>query len=159
MAQLSRTDSQFDRFLFAPLHENGETPLSVLSALARQDIDAWQEAARLAQLPKDHAVNSLASTIWKSNSERWSPSEASITAARLVELLPSHNGSRDSSISTDDSSKMMMWLVYGIIFGSVAISGSITQQAIKSSNPPNQANIVVGQQEAVSQPSRPANTD
>ena len=159
MAQLSRTDSQFDRFLFAPLHENGETPLSVLSALARQDIDAWQEAARLAQLPKDHAVNSLASTIWKSNSERWSPSEASITAARLVELLPSHNGSRDSSISTDDSSKMMMWLVYGIIFGSVAISGSITQQAIKSSNPPNQAHIVVGQQEAVSQPSRPANTD
>ena len=96
MTQLSRTNSQFDRFLFAPLYENGETPVSVLSALARQDIDAWQEAARLAQLPKDHAVK-------KSDSERWSPSEASITAARLVELLPSHNGSRDSSISTDDS--------------------------------------------------------
>src|SRR6476469_759051 len=104
MTQLSGISSQFDRFLFAPLHENGEAPLSVLSALARQDIDAWQEAARLAQLPKDHAVNSLASTIWKSDSERWSPSEASFAAARLIELLPSRNGSRDSSISIDSNS-------------------------------------------------------
>jgi hypothetical protein len=153
MTQLSRTDSQFDRFLFAPLHENGETPLSVLSALARQDIDAWQEAARLVQLPKDHAVNSLASTIWKSDSERWSPSEASLAAARLVELLPSRNGPRDSSISTEDnSSKLMTWLVYGIIFGSVAISGSITQQSIKSSNQPNHINAAVGQQATVPQP-------
>src|SRR6202011_2605940 len=97
MTQLSHASPEFDRFLFAPLDDNGETPLTILSALARQDIDAWQEAARLAQLPKDHAVNSLASTIWKSNSERWSPSEASITAARLVELLPSHSGSRGIS--------------------------------------------------------------
>jgi len=153
MTQLSRTNSRFDRFLFAPLHENGEAPLSVLSALARQDIDAWQEAARLAQLPKDHAVNSLASTIWKSDSERWSPSEASFAAARLIELLPSRNGSRDSSISIDsNSNKLMMWLVYGIIFGSVAISGSITQQAIKSSNQPNHINAVFDQQETVPQP-------
>ena len=153
MTQLSRTNSQFDRFLFAPLHENGETPLSVLSALARQDVDAWQEAARLAQLPKDDAVNSLASTIWKSNTERWSASEASIIAARLIELLPSKNGSYNSSISTDNnSSKLMMWLVYGIIFGSVAISGSITQRAIKSSNQPNHINAIVGQHETVPQP-------
>lgn len=152
MTQLSRTDSQFDRFLFAPLDENGETPLSVLSALTRQDIDAWQEAARLAQLPKDHAVNSLASTIWKSDSERWSPSEASIAAAHLIELLPSQNGSRDSSISIDsNSSKLMMWLVYGIIFGSVAISESITQQAIKT-NQPNHINAVDCQQDTVPQP-------
>jgi hypothetical protein len=153
MAQLSRTDSQFDRFLFAPLHENGETPLSVLSALARQDLDAWQEAARLAQLPKDHAVNSLASTIWKSDSERWSPSEASIAAARLVELLPSHHSRRNSSIANEDSSsKLMMWLVYSIIFGSVAISGSLTQQSIKNSNQPNQVNAAAAQQETVPQP-------
>ncbi len=161
MTQLSRASSQFDRFLFAPLHENGETPLSVLSALARQDVDAWQEAARLAQLPKDHAVNSLASTIWKSDSERWSPSEASIVAARLIELLPSHNGSRDSSTSTENnSSKLLMWLVYGIIFGSIAISGNINQQSVKnSSNQPHHTNAVVGQQEAVSQLFPGARTD
>jgi hypothetical protein len=152
MTQLSHPNPEFDRFLFAPLHENGETPLSVLSALARQDIDAWQEAARLAQLPKDHAVNSLASTLWKSDSERWSPSAASIAAARVIELLPSHSGSRESSISSDsDNNKIMTWLVYGILFWSVAISGSITQQANKNSNPPSHANTVVGQQELVSQ--------
>jgi hypothetical protein len=87
---LSLSDSQFDSFLFAPLYETGETSLSVLSALARQDIDAWQEAARLDQLPKDAAINSLASTIWKSDSERWSPTDASITAASLIEHLPYH---------------------------------------------------------------------
>jgi hypothetical protein len=160
MTQLSHTNSQYDRFLFARLHENDEPPLSVLSALARQDVDAWQEAARLAQLPKDHAVNSLASTIWKSNSERWSPSEASIVAARLIELLPSHNDSRGGSISPENnSSKLMMWLVYGIIFGSIAISGNMNLQSTKNSNQPNHTNTVVGQQEAASQPFRGASTD
>jgi hypothetical protein len=149
MAQLSRTPPEFDRFLFAPLNEDGETPLSVLSALARQDIDAWQEAARLAQLPKDHAVNSLASTIWKSDSKRWSPSAASIAAVRLIELLPSHVGSRDSSITDNSSSKMTMWLVYGIIIWSVAVSGSITRQANKEASPPH-TNIAAGQQEEAS---------
>src|SRR5665811_1932563 len=98
MPQLSRSNSQFDRFLFAPLYETGETSLSVLSALARQDIDAWQEAARLDQLPKDAAINSFASTIWKSDSERWSPTDASILAASLIQCLPSHHGSHISSI-------------------------------------------------------------
>jgi hypothetical protein len=162
MAQLSRTSSEFDRFLFAPLHENGETPLSVLSALARQDVDAWQEAARLARLPKDHAVNSLASTIWKSDSERWSPSEASILAARLVELLPSPHESRESPVSmANETSKLMMtWLAYGIIFGSIAISGNINQRSGKYSDQPDRASIVAEQQQQiVSPPSRDANAD
>jgi hypothetical protein len=160
MTQLSRTNSQFDRFVFAPLHENDETPLTVLSALSRQDIDAWQEAARLAQLPKDHAVNSLASTIWKSDSERWSPSGASIVAVRLIELLPSHDDSHDSSSSTDGhSSELMMWLAYAIIYGSIAISWNINLQSARNSNQPNHTNTVVRQQEAVSQSSRGASTD
>ena len=62
MTQLSHIGSEFDRFLFAPLDENGEAPLSVLSALARQDFVGWVVAARLAHLLKNHAVNSLAST-------------------------------------------------------------------------------------------------
>ncbi len=52
MTELSPTNPELERFLFAPLHENGDAPLSVLSVLARQDIDPWQEAARLAQLPR-----------------------------------------------------------------------------------------------------------
>ena len=152
MTELSPINPELERFLFAPLHENGETPLSVLSALARQDIDPWQEAARLAQLPKDHAVNSLASTIWKSDSARWSPSAASITAAQLIELLPSHGGAPQRSVPADSGNNMMMWVVYGVIFWSVAISGNINQQASRNANPPNHTAAVVGQQEAVSQP-------
>jgi len=41
----------------------------------------------------EQAVNSLASRIWKSDNKRWSPSEASVLAIRLIQLLPSHDGS------------------------------------------------------------------
>lgn len=159
MTELSPTSPEFERFLFAPLQENSEAPLSVLSALARQDIDPWQEAARLAQLPRDHAVNSLASTIWKSDSERWSPSEASITAVRLIELLPAHGGSPERSVPADSSNNIMMWVLYGVIFWSVAVSGNINQQAGRNANPPNRTDAVVAQQDAVSQPFRGTSRD
>ena len=93
MTELSSPESQYDAFLFAPVCETNEMTLSVLSVLARQDVDPWQEAARLAQLPRDQAINTLASQIRKSKSQRWSPSEASILAVRLIELLPSHSPS------------------------------------------------------------------
>jgi hypothetical protein len=155
---LSHIDLRFDHLLFAPLSEDGETPLSVLSALARQNIDAWQEAARLNQLPKEAAINSFASTIWKTNSERWSPLDASIVAARLVDLLPSHHAYRGSSISTGSAnSKVMMWLVYGILLGSIAISSN--QQSSENSQQPNGDQNTVVQQEAVSQPPPGTSTD
>ena len=53
--------SEFDSFLFAPIGEdrNGML-LSVLSALARLDVDPWQEANELAQLPREAATQRLA---------------------------------------------------------------------------------------------------
>ena len=56
MTELSRPESQYDAFLFASVCETDEMTLSVLSVLARQDVDPWQEAARLAQLPRDQAI-------------------------------------------------------------------------------------------------------
>ena len=96
MTELSRLQSQYDAFLFASLGDIDVTP-SVLSVLAREDVDPWQEAARLAELSPEQAINSLASKIWKSNSERWSPSDASILAVRLIGLLPSHTPLRFQS--------------------------------------------------------------
>jgi|SRR6266480_6316308 len=84
-------DPQFDRFLYAPLCEHDEMMVSVLSALARQNIDPWQLAARLTQLPKAQAVKMLASIVEESGSRRWSPSEANEVAVRLIGLLPSQN--------------------------------------------------------------------
>jgi hypothetical protein len=52
---------EFDDFLYAPIGaDGGEMPLSVLSALARLDLDPWQEAAELSELPKGTATQRLA---------------------------------------------------------------------------------------------------
>ena len=50
-ASISYLGSEFDDFLFAPIgEERNGMPLSVVSALARSDLDPWQEAAQLARL-------------------------------------------------------------------------------------------------------------
>ena len=63
-ASVSVVGSEFDDFLFATIGEdrNG-TPLSVLSALARRDVDPWLEAAELARLPGKTSTRRLASLI------------------------------------------------------------------------------------------------
>ena len=124
------TESQYDTFLFASVCETDEMTLSVLSVLARQDVDPWQEAARLAQLPKDQAISSLASTIWKAISERGSPSDASGLAARLIELLPSRRRPPSQPRRADDgNSSLNSWVVAWMLFMSFAISGNGMQQA------------------------------
>jgi hypothetical protein len=56
----SRLGSEYDAFLFAPLGEdrNG-LPLSVISLLARMNLDPWQEAGDLATLPAEAAATRL----------------------------------------------------------------------------------------------------
>jgi hypothetical protein len=90
----SRRSPEFDDFLFAPIGEdrNGIL-LSVLSALARLDVDPWQEAAELARLPGETGTQRLASLI-AALPDRPSPHlDARTIAARLIALLPH----RDSS--------------------------------------------------------------
>lgn len=79
----------FNNFLRAPIDEDGNGALlSVLSALARLDIDPWQEAANLSALPREKATQRLALLI------AGLPYTASICrnpvtiAARLIALLP-----------------------------------------------------------------------
>ncbi|MDF2117845.1 hypothetical protein PY365_19885 [Roseiarcaceae bacterium H3SJ34-1] len=49
--------SKFDDFLFAPVGEDRNGMIvSLLSALARLDIDPWEEAAELARLPTEAAT-------------------------------------------------------------------------------------------------------
>jgi hypothetical protein len=55
---------EFDDFLYVPIGAHGgEMPLSVLSALARSNLDPWHEAAELSDLPKDTATLRLAASI------------------------------------------------------------------------------------------------
>jgi hypothetical protein len=81
--------SEFSAFLFASIgEESNGMALSVVSALARLDIDPWQEAARLSGLPKDLAAAAMGRLIGQLSGGRWNRSDNGSTAARLVELLP-----------------------------------------------------------------------
>ena len=55
---------EFDDFLFAPIaEESNGMMLSVISALARLDLDPWQEANNLAGLSGETATKRLASLL------------------------------------------------------------------------------------------------
>jgi hypothetical protein len=85
----SQLGSEFNAFLFAPIGEgrNGML-LSVLSVLARQDIDPWREAAELAGLPRENAIRRLSSLIAAIPDELPASHDAPTVATRLVALLP-----------------------------------------------------------------------
>jgi hypothetical protein len=87
---VSSLGSEFDDFLFAPVGEerNGML-LSVLSALARLDIDPWQEAAKLADLPGETATQRLTSLIAALPDEPSAHRDPLRIATRLIALLPS----------------------------------------------------------------------
>jgi hypothetical protein len=85
-----RAGSDFDAFVFATVGEdkNGML-LSVLSALARQNVDPWQEAAELARLPREIATQKLTPLIaGLPGGELSVHQDAPATAARLIALLP-----------------------------------------------------------------------
>jgi hypothetical protein len=86
---VSPLGSEFEDFLFAPIGEdrNGML-LSVLSALARLDIDPWQEAAKLALLPVKAATERLASLIAALPDGPSTHRNPGTIAARLIALLP-----------------------------------------------------------------------
>ena len=87
-ASVSFFRPEFDDFLYAAIGaDRNEMPLTVLSALSRLDVDPWEEAAELSELPKDTAAQRLASLIARLPGGRWAQ-DAKAIADRLIELLP-----------------------------------------------------------------------
>lgn len=62
--------------------------LTVLSVLARRDVDPWREAAKLAQLPVRKATDQLASVIAALPEGPSARPDPAAMAARLIALLP-----------------------------------------------------------------------
>ena len=127
-ASFSVLASEFDDFLFAPIGEDrNDVPLSVLSALARLDIDPWQEAAELARLPRETATQRLVSSIAALPDGPTAHLEHGTIAARLIALLPrqasSNLPSRVTLLDAGDVTKfragMGMYVVF-IVFMSIA---------------------------------------
>jgi hypothetical protein len=87
MTATLRTD--FDAFLFAPIGDdiNG-IPLTPLSVFARLGVDPWEEAADIAQLPLETALQRLASRLDAvPNGQVASPEDTVNIATRLIALL------------------------------------------------------------------------
>jgi hypothetical protein len=85
--------SGLGEFLFAAVgtEANGMT-LSLVSVFARLGNDPWQEAGRLAGLPKPEAIESLARIIAGMPTSVWPLPAATAIATRLIALLPTQSG-------------------------------------------------------------------
>ena len=89
-ASVTYLTRQFDDFLFARIDEGSDAmPLSVLSMLARLDIDPWEEAAKLARLPRAAAARRLADFIAATPGAPLAYLNAKTVSDRLLNLLPS----------------------------------------------------------------------
>ena len=92
--------SDLNRFLYADVGvEASGMTLSVLSILARVGLDPWQEAGRLAGLPRAKAIDGLAGIIVTQPASVWNRTDADAIASRLVALLPGR-GETVQAIST-----------------------------------------------------------
>lgn len=114
---LSPLGSEFDDFLYAPIGEEGNGRLlSVVSALARLDVDPWEEAGRLTRLPREIAIQRLASLIAELSAGHPTHRDPATIAARLVALLPRAAGSdippHDTSLNTGTSSRAVLQMAF-----------------------------------------------
>jgi hypothetical protein len=81
--------TEFQVFLYAAVGDDkNEIPVSVLSALARQNVDPWAEAAELAQLSRESAIARLASLISLVTTGASARLDPTANATRLLALLP-----------------------------------------------------------------------
>jgi hypothetical protein len=124
----SALGSDFDEFLYAPVGESNDAmPLSVLSALARQNVDAWEEAAELAQLPKESAIARLTSMISSATVGSSPTPVPEATAARLVALLP-RSGRFDISLedtSSNEAPRNLAPVVIYIVVGALIMASAL----------------------------------
>ena len=132
--------SQFNEFLFALIGMEGNgMPLSVISALARLEIDPWQEAARLADLPKELAAAALDGLIRRLPAGGWDQAETPTIVARLIELLPRRVGAtRPDAASPDRRQKAgpsaIVWLIV-VALGAAVLIGTLADSAQRWNEP------------------------
>jgi hypothetical protein len=89
----ARLSSAFNDFLYATVAEDSQgMPLTVLSALARVGVDPWQEAATLAGLPEESAIQRLTTLIAELPGGTPSHPGPTTNIAALIAFLPQRPG-------------------------------------------------------------------
>ena len=124
--------SRYNQFLYAPICEEANgMQLSVLSALARMDVDPWEEATRLAAMPKAIAERALVSTLDRVLGKNRTPSETEVIAARLVQLLP-HRGEGVTPTETarvgTQQTYWLVWLGFALAISLLSPHHRVTDQ-------------------------------
>src|SRR5471032_3329347 len=135
-ASIPKPGPEFDAFLFAPVGDDGNGMLlSVPSALARLDVDPWQEAANLARLPRSTATERLTSLIAALPGRPASQPDPEAIAARLIALLPSRTGSNvptRSAISSGGNVTNRQAVVRVVVFNLIFVAFMLGSQWLAS---------------------------
>lgn len=80
--------NDYDDFLFAPIADDAAgMPLTMLTTLARLDLDPWEEAASLVRLPRVSATVRLEALLAVPPNGSTPHADSATTAGRLVKLL------------------------------------------------------------------------
>jgi hypothetical protein len=141
-ASVSFFNSEFNEFLYAPVgsERNGMT-LSLLSALARLNLDPWAEAAGLSRLPKHTAAQKLASLIARLPPGAWAQADCYAIADRLIELLPHPSGSDPSSSKDGRGSRRINLsaapILIAVALGLAALLIAATREPSSGSDAPD----------------------
>lgn len=121
-------------------------PVSVLSALARLDVDPWQKAAELAGLPGETAVRWMTSLIASLLEALPTQPDPGPIAARLIALLPrqAKNSLRSSAtpVSGDPIRKGWVVAIYvalllGVMAAQLAIGGAQSKKVTDETTAPS----------------------
>jgi hypothetical protein len=119
VSTLTPLTPRYDAFLFARVcNDASGTSLSVVSALARANVDPWDEASRLSAMPRAIAEKALVATLDLIPGRDWKPADAKSIAARLVRLLPRPGEGGPADVSPGVAKqKSYWWLWLGFAIG------------------------------------------
>jgi hypothetical protein len=153
-APVTALAAEFDAFLFASIGEerNGML-LSVVSALARLNVDPWHEAANLAQLPRTTATRRLAALIADLPDRPSTALAPEPNAARLVAHLPRRIGlttpsavaSRSVSLPAVIQSQTFRYVAFilmVVVLGGAGIAASQRSTAAHDADAPTSGTVI-----------------
>jgi hypothetical protein len=140
----SSFEPQFEKFLYAAIDYDDEgMPLSVLSALARMDLDPWAQAASLAHLPRDAAIYELRSLIAALPEDKAGPRDLDQLSEHLLALLPRKDFlplTARSFVHAVGSPSLFSSLRLGVLIGLMLSTQwfmASCQQSTQINNPPS----------------------
>jgi hypothetical protein len=132
---------EYEAFLYASIEDDtAEMPLSVLSALARLDVDPWAEAAALAALPRGNATRRLVHLMAQLSDTPSARRDLEELSARLVALLPDHGGARCHELAdallTPKTHALRIGFLAGCLLGMQWVATSCQSPMSRLSNSP-----------------------